>query len=235
MTRLLVVLLTATIGIPGFSQGPSTALNLIPEPVSQQLTGGRFTLPSTIVVEAPNLPELGHTLEELKTRLSAPTGYTVTFTHEGNAAATIRLILNRTADATLGAEGYTLTSTPTGVTIRANKPAGIFYGLQTLYQILPNEIENSQPAKGVEWSAPCVTITDYPRFGWRGLMLDVARHYQPISAVKRTLDDMEGLKFNVLHLHLSDDQGFRVESNKFPKLQEDGSDGNYYTQADIRD
>src|ERR1700761_5431077 len=119
----LLTALTATICLPAYSQTASGPLSPIPEPVSQQLNQGHFTLPASILIEAPTLPELGHTLEDLKTRLSIPTGYAATISHEATPAATIRLLLNKTADRAIGAEGYTLTVTPTIVTIHANKPA----------------------------------------------------------------------------------------------------------------
>src|SRR6185312_4051962 len=255
--KLLVTLLTAALGLPAFSQESSGALTLIPEPVSQQLGAGHFTLPTSIVVEAPAQPELGHTLEELKSRLGTPTGYPVTMTHDAHANATIRLLLNRNTDATLGNEGYTLVSTPDAVTIHANKPAGLFYGLQTFYQLLPKEIESREIVHNVSWTAPCVTITDYPRFGWRGLMFDVARHFFTKQEVEAFIDEMVQYKFNLLHLHLTDDEGWRIEIKSLPRLTEVASHnvkkvgefgsfsaptpdeprtyGGFYTQDDIRE
>ncbi|HET6256423.1 MAG TPA: family 20 glycosylhydrolase [Puia sp.] len=257
MRNLVLALLTATICLPAFSQDASGPLSLIPEPVSQQLAQGRFTLPASILIEAPTQPELGHTLEDLKARLSIPTGYTVSFTHETNAAPSIRLILNKTADPAIGAEGYTLTVTPSVVTIHANKPAGIFYGVQTLYQLLPKEIESRELVRNISWTAPCVTITDYPRFGWRGLMFDVARHFFTKQEVKAFIDEMVQYKFNLLHLHLTDDEGWRIEIKGLPKLTQVGAwnvrrvgtfgtfdppaadepkdYGGFYTQDDIRE
>jgi len=257
MRNLLLSLLTVSICLPAFSQESSGPLSLIPEPVSQQLNPGHFTLPATILIEAPGQSELTRTLEDLKNRLSMPTGYTVSITREANPAATIRLILNKTADPALGAEGYTLTTTPTTVTIHANQPAGIFYGIQTLYQLLPKEIESRELVKAVAWSAPCITITDYPRFGWRGLMFDVARHFFTKQEVKAFIDEMVRYKFNLLHLHLTDDEGWRIEIKSLPKLTQVGAwsvrrvgtfgtfdppaadepkdYGGFYTQDDIRE
>jgi len=257
MRNVLLALLTAMICLPARPQDPSGPISLIPAPVSQQLGTGRFTLPSSIVVEAPNQAELTHTLDELKTRLSTPTGYTVTITHDANPAATIRLNLNKTADPTLGDEGYTLTTTPTGVTIKANKAAGVFYGLQTFYQLLPSAIESKTPVHNISWTAPCATITDYPRFGWRGLMFDVSRHFFTKQQVKDFIDEMVQYKFNLLHLHLTDDEGWRIEIKSLPKLTQVGAwnvrregtfgtfdppapdekkdYGGFYTQDDIRE
>jgi len=93
-----------------------------------------------------------------------------------NPAATIRLLLNKTAEPTLGGEGYHLSVTPKGVVINANQPAGLFYGIQTFLQLLPKEIESHQLVKKASWQIPCTTITDYPRYAYRGLLLDIARH-----------------------------------------------------------
>ena len=257
MRKIILFLLTAAICLPAFSQESSGPLSLIPEPVSQQLTAGRFTLPTSVLIEAPGQPELAQTLTDLKTRLSTPTGYTVNISHESSPSAAIRLVLNKTVDPTLGDEGYVLTINTMGVTIRANKAAGIFYGIQTFYQLLPKEIESRELVKNVTWSTPCVTITDYPRFGWRGLMFDVARHFFTKQEVKAFIDEMVRYKFNLLHLHLTDDEGWRVEIKSLPKLTQVGAwrvkregtfgsfdnpapdepkdYGGFYTQDDIRE
>jgi hexosaminidase len=124
-------------------------------------------------------------------------------------------------------ESYTLEVTPTGAKLRAATPLGTMHGLQTFLQLV------SITADG--FAAPAVSIQDQPRFPWRGLMIDVSRHFISVPVLKRNLDGMEAVKINVFHWHLSDNQGFRVESHKFPKLQEQGSDGLYYTQDEIRD
>ena len=257
MRKVILALLTASVCLPALSQDQNRPLSLIPEPVSEQLSPGHFTLPASIRIEAPAQPELTQTLDDLKTRLTTPTGYTVNISHETNPGATIRLLLNKTADPTLGEEGYTLTTTPTAVTIHANKPAGIFYGIETLYQLLPKEIESRQLVQNIDWSTPCITITDYPRFGWRGLMLDVARHFFTKQDVKDFIDQMVRYKFNLLHLHLTDDEGWRIEIKSLPKLTRVGAwnvkrvgtfgtfdnpapdepkdYGGFYTQDDIRE
>jgi hexosaminidase len=124
-------------------------------------------------------------------------------------------------------ESYRLEITPGEVHLSAPNPLGVIHGLQTFLQLL---------AAGPDGlSAPAVTLEDRPRFPWRGLLIDVSRHFIPVDAIKRNLDGMEAVKLNVLHWHLSDDQGFRVESKRFPKLQQMSSDGHYYTQEEIRD
>ena len=123
-------------------------------------------------------------------------------------------------------ESYHLRITATEVHLEAANPLGVLHGLQTFLQLV-----RITPRGFV---VPAMTIDDQPRFPWRGLMLDVGRHFQPLDVVYRTLDGMEAVKLNVFHWHLSEDQGFRVESKKFPLLQEKGSDGLFYTQEEIR-
>jgi hexosaminidase len=124
-------------------------------------------------------------------------------------------------------ESYRLTVTPLGARLDAPNPLGVLHGMQTFLQLVDLD------AGG--FGVPALTIDDHPRFPWRGLMLDVARHWIPLADVKRTLDGMAAVKLNVFHWHLSENQGFRVESKRFPKLQEMGSDGQYYTQDQVRE
>ena len=124
-------------------------------------------------------------------------------------------------------ESYSLDVKPDGVTLHAANPLGVLRGLQTFLQLVSISPDG--------FVAPAVGIQDQPRFPWRGLMIDVARHFVPIDVLKRNLDGMEAVKMNVFHWHLSENQGFRAESRKFPKLHELGSDSQYYTQEEIRE
>ena len=124
-------------------------------------------------------------------------------------------------------ESYRLTVTPVGARLDAPNPLGVLRGMETFLQLVDLD------AGG--FGVPAVTVEDHPRFPWRGLMLDVARHWLPLADVKRTLDGMAAVKLNVFHWHLSENQGFRIESKRFPKLQEMGSDGEYYTQDQVRE
>lgn len=124
-------------------------------------------------------------------------------------------------------ESYTLEVTPAGSRIHAASSLGSLHGLQTFLQLVT--------ITSGGFAAPAVNIQDQPRFPWRGLMIDVARHFIPVDVLKRNLDGMEAVKLNVFHWHLSDNEGFRVESRKFPKLQEEGSDGQFYTQEEVRE
>ena len=259
MRKKLLVLVATLASLALFAQEPTASgpLALIPAPVSQTVNAGHFELPSSIVIEAQDQRDLAQTLQDLKTRLSVPTGYSVTVTQQSTPNATIRLVLNKSAEAPLGTEGYYLSVTPQAVLIRANQPAGVFYGVQTLLQLLPKEIESRQAVNRPSWSSPCVAVTDYPRFGWRGLMFDVSRHFFTKQEVKDFIDQMVKYKFNLLHMHLTDDEGWRVEIKSLPRLTEVGAwnakrvgtfgtfadpapdekrdYGGFYTQDDIRE
>ncbi len=203
-----------------FSQ--SNTVSIIPEPVSVKLSNGVFTLPKNVIIEAGSQPQLQQTIAFLKQRLSTATGSTVSVTSPATSP-TVSLVLNRTTDAAIGEEGYRLSVTPKKITISANEAAGIFYGVQSLIQLFPPAIESSTPVADTKWEAPTVEIMDYPRFGWRGLMFDVSRHFFTKEEVKQFIDQMVRYKFNVLHWHLADDEGWRIQIKAFPKLTEVGA------------
>ncbi|MEN0096391.1 MAG: beta-N-acetylhexosaminidase, partial [Pedobacter sp.] len=235
----------------------NSEIAIIPEPVSISKQAGHFILPSNITIQVGKSPELKQTVAFLQERLGTATGYYVTTTNTPTATATIRLILNDKTDAYIGQEGYHVSVTTKQVTVRANQPAGLFYGVQTLLQLLPKEIESKEAVKGIKWSAPCVEITDFPRLAWRGLMFDVARHFFTKQEVKQYIDAMVRYKYNILHLHLADDEGWRIEIKGLPKLTEVGAwnvkkvgpfgdfippkpdeprnYGGFYTQEDIKE
>lgn len=124
-------------------------------------------------------------------------------------------------------ESYVLQLLPSGVQLRAPNPLGVLHGLQTFLQLVRRGADG--------FGIPAMTIEDQPRFPWRGLLMDVSRHFMPVEVIKRNLDGMEAVKLNVLHWHLTDDQGFRIESKRFPKLQQSGSNGMFYTQGEVRE
>src|SRR5579863_8734814 len=133
-------------------------------------------------------------------------------------------------------ESYSLQVSADHIQLSADGPLGALRGLETFLQLV-RQNRSQRPGETVPpgFSVPYVDIRDQPRFPWRGLSLDVSRHFIPVEEIRHTIDGLAAVKLNVLHWHLSDDQGFRVESRKFPRLQEDGSDGSYYTQAEIRE
>lgn len=230
---------------------------IIPEPVSLLKTHGYFTLPENVIILAPSSPEMKPVVDYLQEKIAVPTGRFVSAYSSSPAAGTIRLVLNTKENEQLGKEGYQLSVTANLIVIKANKPAGLFYGVQSLLQLFPKEIESKELVTDLPWKIPCVEITDYPRVGWRGLMFDVARHFFTKQEVKQYIDAMVRYKFNLLHLHLADDEGWRLEIKGLPKLTEVGAwsvkktgefgtfppaaadeprtYGGFYTQDDIRE
>ncbi|RKS76697.1 hexosaminidase [Actinomadura pelletieri DSM 43383] len=145
------------------------------------------------------------------------------------------------ADPTVGNQGYQLNVTPTTVVIRANQPAGLFAGVQTLRQLLPAAVESTTTQPG-PWQIPGGRVVDHPRFAYRGAHLDVARHFFTVDEVKRYIDEIALYKINYLHLHLTDDQGWRIQINSWPRLatyggelEVGGTPGGYYTQDQYKD
>ena len=195
---------------------------IIPEPLSVKQGAGYFTLPQNIIIESGTQHGLQQSVAVLKDRLSVPTGNKVSVSNSATNA-TIRLVINKSVDASIGKEGYQLSVTDKNIIIKANNPAGIFYGVQSLLQLFPKEIESAVTVKNIKWEAPVVEVRDSPRFGWRGLMFDVSRHFFTKAEVKQFIDDMVRYKYNLLHLHLTDDEGWRIEIKGLPKLTEVGA------------
>lgn len=199
-----------------------TPISIIPEPVSLLKKAGMFTLPENVIIQAPKAAELKQSIDFLSARITTASGKFVS-TLNNASHPTIKLILNTQPESQLGNEGYKLNVNPTQIVITANKPVGIFYGVQSLIQLFPAEIESKELVSGIKWKAPCVDVIDYPKLGWRGLMFDVARHFFTKQEVKLFIDDMVRYKFNLLHLHLADDEGWRIEIKGLPKLTEIGA------------
>jgi len=257
MKKLLGFLCLSFFAVHSFAQSNRDGnIAIIPEPVSLSQKEGEFTLPKRVTIETSTGPEMKEVIATLRQRLSVPTGSKVVVLSNAQTA-TIKLILNKKADDALGKEGYNLAVTPKGIFIKANEPAGLFYGVQTLVQLLPKEIVSDKYVANVNWMAPCVEITDYPRFKWRGLMFDVARHFFTKAEVEEYIDNMVKYKMNLLHLHLTDDEGWRIEIKSLPRLTTVGAYnvkkvgyfgtfspptadeprdyGGFYTQKDIKE
>lgn len=166
--------------------------------------------------------QLPGTADWFAQQVAATTGYHLQQQKNAGQGKSIRLELNHKTDNAIGQEGYTLAVSNNQVLLKANTAAGIFYGLQTLMQMLPPDIEGNAVVNR-SWTIPCASITDYPRFGWRGLMLDVSRHFFTKDEVKRYIDQMVKYKYNVFHWHLSDDNGWRIEIKSLPQLTEKGA------------
>jgi hexosaminidase len=241
------------------SQNTAPAISVLPEPASVQAGKGNFLLKKTAAIEVSSSDaDAKRVANLLSKKLSAVTGYAIpvkTTPLNLNTTGNIRFSLS--ADTTLGTEGYRLNVIPNSVTITAHKAAGLFYGMQTLLQLLPKEVESNTVVKNVSWTMPAATISDKPRFGWRGLMFDVSRHFFTKQDLKDYIDQMVRFKFNLLHLHLTDDEGWRIEIKGLPNLTKVGAwnvkkvgyfgtfspptpdeprdYGGFYTQDDIRE
>jgi hexosaminidase len=211
------------------SDGDRAMLRVMPLPMSAEFGAGSLDLRrglSTVGVRCPDarvaraLVRFGRHLTQARGRTRGVTGDRARFTVSCARRAS-------PFQQPIEDESYTLEVRPDEVTVSAQSPYGVLHGLETLVQL----VERTDSTLRI----PTVTIEDRPRFPWRGLMIDVARHWMPKEVILRNLDAMAAVKLNVLHLHLSDDQGFRVESRRFPRLHQAGSGGSYYTQADVRE
>jgi len=198
-----------------------TTLTIIPEPLSIVKQKGTFSLPAAVTISAPATVEAGWAVQAFTERWEKCSGKKIQ--KASGSGATIVLQKSTSNDGSQGTEGYSLKVSPTGIVISAAAPAGWFYGIQTLFQLLPKEIESPVPVSNVNWKLPLVTIVDKPRFGWRGLMFDVSRHFFTKQEVKQFIDDMVRYKYNLLHLHLTDDEGWRIAIDGLPKLTEVGA------------
>jgi hexosaminidase len=205
-------------------------LNLMPMPASVQVGTGQLPINQlfSIAVTGSHDASLDGEAKRFVAQLSRQTG--IPFRPKSGAAPTLQVRADHGREAVqkLGEdESYELTVTDSGAKLTSPTTLGVVRGLQTflqLTQITPTG-----------FAVPAVIIKDQPRFPWRGTLIDVSRHFIPVDVLKRNIDGMAAVKMNVLHWHLSDDQGFRVESKVFPRLTGAGSDGMFYTQEEIRD
>ncbi|MDP2886676.1 MAG: family 20 glycosylhydrolase [Ignavibacteria bacterium] len=232
---------------PGIEK-KDAAICIIPKPLSLKKDDGTFLVTkSTSVYVSGSSNELHNIAAQISARLRAATGFPIPvspLTTRRNVEDAI--IVSLVNDADLGPEGYRLSVAKKSVRIEGLGASGVFYGAQTLYQLMPVEIENKQLSPGVAWSIPCVRIEDKPRFSWRGMHLDVGRHFFSKDSVKRYIDLMASYKMNMFHWHLTEDQGWRIEIKKYPRLTTVGGwrretmfngtpHGGFYTQDDVRE
>ena len=212
-------------------------INIIPMPQELVATGGEFALTANTTIGAQTT-EARTIAEFFAAKINQSTGYAIKVATKGN----INLVIDPAMK--MGDEGYTLCVKPAGVTAKAKTAQGLFYAMQSFLQLLPAEIESPTVAKGVNWTASAVCVKDEPRFGYRGIMLDPCRHFMPAENVKKYIDVLSLFKINRMHWHLTDDQGWRIEIKKYPKLNKiatsrvDGEGtihAGYYTQEQIKD
>ena len=195
---------------------------IIPQPVNMESADGSVTIESEIglVLDQENelisvmLANFTSELEPLGIKVSSDGGA------ESTAAALLRVTLKEEDSVKLGKEGYELGLANGVINLQAIEPAGVFNGLQTLRQLLPQERVSKEDGDYDPVVIEGMRIVDYPRFGWRGLMLDVSRHFFTVEEVKDYIDQMSKYKFNVFHWHLTDDEGWRIEIKSFPLLSE---------------
>ena len=201
---------------------PASVIAVIPRPVKVTRGTGHFTITRRTRIYADR-PSLG-VGRQLARYLEPATGFVfhVRLGARPRASA-ILLRRDRSLRKRLGAEGYLLSVTRSRIVIRAPEEAGLFYGVQTLRQLLPPDVFRGAPIPGVLWTAPAVSIEDYPRFQWRGAHLDVSRHFMPKEFVKKYIDLLALHKLNTFHWHLTDDQGWRLEIKQYPRLTSVGA------------
>lgn len=240
--------------VPILARAQDPTISIIPKPVSMTIKEGEFRLTSeTVLITDEGTEALGLQLAGM---LAPATGFDLKV-KRSKRETSHAIVLRIDPDLRpLGDEGYRLEVTPQRIAIRAPNPAGIFYAFQTLRQLLPSAIFREARVDGVAWIIPSVEIEDHPRFRWRGLHLDVCRHFMPKEFVKKYIDLLALHKMNTFHWHLTEDQGWRIEIRKYPKLTEVGAwreetlvgryqykpwkfdgkrHGGFYTQDDVRE
>jgi len=216
-------------------------IHIIPVPAELTVTDpeGTFTLKNSTAIYAD--ADFSVAADLFAVRVKNSTGFNLSVKEGAAGANSIELVKDQSITAS---EGYTLTSTADRVRIAASTPAGAFYGIQTLLQLLPAEIVSPSKVSHIAWCIPLVSIKDEPRFSYRGMHLDVSRHFFDVDVVKKQLDVMAMFKMNRFHWHLTDDQGWRIEIKKYPLLTEIGSKriggdgkeyGGFYTQEQIKE
>lgn len=240
------------------SHQPPASPDIIPEPASMEVSKGHFRLDRQTSIQADTTDaEIRTVARQLKRHLDSATGFDVAIT--ANRPDTNAIVLQNDPDTShyVNQEAYRLTSSEQNVLITAPSGAGLFYGMQSLLQLFPPQIYQTDYTlvpQNTKWTIPAVAIRDYPRFEYRGMHLDVVRHFFPVEFVKRYIDLLAMHKMNRFHWHLTDDQGWRIQIKQYPKLTEVGAwrdstlvghygtgiydderYGGYYTQDEIRD
>lgn len=225
-------------GSQGEAKTYNQGVNVIPAPQSMVQHDGFFQLSNGVSFAATD-PNAKTVAEFFAAKIKSATGYEAQVGDKGN----ITLTIDPSADVE-NDEGYLLEVNEKNVSVVAKTAQGLFYGMQTFMQLLPAEIESASVVKGIAWQASTVSVKDAPRFGYRGIMLDPCRHFMPVENIKRYIDVLSLFKINRLHWHLTEDQGWRIEIKKYPKLQEIASKriegegyehGGYYTQEEVKE
>ena len=209
------------------------SINVMPYPADMKLLAGKLKLDFNFQVSSDGVsdPRLARGIVRMQERVRRRTGLTLALgAASNNPAATLKISVTEAGAKypTFGEdESYALVIDAKGATLQANTVTGALRGLETLSQLVAGDADG--------YYFPYINIQDKPRFAWRGLMIDVGRHFEPVDVIKHNIDGMAMVKMNVFHWHLSEDQGFRIESKKYPLLHEKGSNGQYYTQDEVRE
>jgi hexosaminidase len=258
MQKLITIALLLLFSVVQAQRKP---IHLIPQPLEMQRLSGQFQVNKATKIVF-NSVESRQLAELLAQKLRLPMGFLLKTMAGKSTDNSVELKLNTKPNGTLGKEGYSLEVLPKGVLIAANRTAGLHNGIQTLMQLFDPTIEGKTITTSIlsdsyKWAIPSVKITDYPRFAWRGVMLDVSRHFFTKAEVKKYIDEIAKLKYNVFHWHLTDDNGWRIEIKSLPKLTSVGAwrvprigdfgnlavpaegeaatDGGFYTHNDIKE
>ena len=232
MRDILVILILCSVLVSSSAAEPRP-ISLMPMPANVQPKTGQLVIDAsfTVGISGHSDAQLQRAVERFLDNLRRQTGMPpldMKVTDATQAKLVVHSEHESKAVQELGEdESYSLEINPTGAKLDAATTLGIMRGLETFLQLVQTTSDG--------FAVPAIAIQDKPRFPWRGLMIDVGRHFIPLDVLKRNLDGMAAVKLNVFHWHLSENQGFRIESKKFPKLQEMGSDGLYYTQDEVRD
>ncbi len=248
MKKILLITFICFLNFSYIHGQANNGINIIPKPFDVNLEYGEFVLDSETEIHFP--PELKDEAAYFLEKISISSGIKIDALSIAKDKNIIELNIDKKLVDNYGKEGYELIVTEKKIEIVGASNSGVFYGLQTLLQLLPAEAFSRVNISAKEFTVPCIRITDYPRFSWRGFMLDASRHFQPVEYVKQTLDLMAIHKMNVFHWHLTDDHGWRIEIKQYPWLTETGAwrnqpnfpvkgeinpYGGFYTQEQIRE
>ena len=229
-------------------------VSIIPAPLELKVNSGNFIIDeNTKIIIDSKKPEVKKVAKYFAMQLNGASGYAIKVisSSEKNGLKNSIMFIDKNIDRLLGYEGYTLKSDKENITLTGS-PTGLFYAVQTLFQLLPNEIYSSENIVNMDWKIPSVEIRDTPRFKWRGMHLDVGRFMYPVSFIKKYIDYIAMHKLNTFHWHLTEDQGWRIEIKKYPRLTKFGAwrkgsligntdkidnqpYGGFYTQDEIRE
>lgn len=249
MKNLLTCLFATLLTVQVYAQATYA---ILPKPARLAERSGTYKIPSNVTISVPaGNPEVRQIAQLLADQLAKSSGYTPTVS-TGKSGKGISFVTAK--GPALGEEGYKLTVSPKQVTITAEQPKGFFYGVQSLMQLMPAAVFSPSKVDGVTWSIPACEIEDQPRYAYRGSMLDAGRYFMPVPFIKKYIDLLALHKLNTFHWHLTEDQGWRIEIKKYPKLTQIGSIraksmvghyrdntydnkpyGGFYTQDEIRD